>query len=371
MKEINISKVLVNKRKDKGITQDELATYIGVSKASVSKWETGQSYPDITFLPQLATYFNISIDELMDYSPQMTKEDIKRLYHRLSAEFGSQPFDKVLGECMEIIKKYYSCFPLLLQMSVLLANHHMLAKEKEEQKAILEEIISLCARIKEESGDIWLAKQANSIKAACHMFLGQPQEVLESLDGILYPVPEDEPILSSAYQMVGKPEKAKEILQISIYRHLIGIMIALPTTCMMYQHEPKKFEEILNRGLSIAQLFNLKQLHPHSMLQLLVTAAQIYVVQGNEEEALRMLQQYVEICTNEKVLFTLHGDDFFDCIDNWFAEFDLGADAPRSEKIIKESMCAYIISNPSFVSLEEHPKFKSLVQTMKLKLGGN
>ena len=67
MKEINIARKLTTKRREKGITQEELALYIGVSKASVSKWETGQSYPDITFLPQLATYFNISIDELMGY----------------------------------------------------------------------------------------------------------------------------------------------------------------------------------------------------------------------------------------------------------------------------------------------------------------
>jgi transcriptional regulator with XRE-family HTH domain len=43
MKEINIAKTLVSKRREKGITQDELAEYIGVSKASVSKWETGGS----------------------------------------------------------------------------------------------------------------------------------------------------------------------------------------------------------------------------------------------------------------------------------------------------------------------------------------
>ena len=44
MKEINIARVLVNKRREKGVTQDELANYIGVSKASVSKWETGVSH---------------------------------------------------------------------------------------------------------------------------------------------------------------------------------------------------------------------------------------------------------------------------------------------------------------------------------------
>ena len=75
MKEINIARTIINKRKEKGLTQEELASYIGVSKAAVSKWEIGQRYPDITFLPQLATFFNISIDELMGYEPQMSKED--------------------------------------------------------------------------------------------------------------------------------------------------------------------------------------------------------------------------------------------------------------------------------------------------------
>lgn len=43
MKELNIANKLMKKRKEKGVTQDQLAAYIGVSKASVSKWETGVS----------------------------------------------------------------------------------------------------------------------------------------------------------------------------------------------------------------------------------------------------------------------------------------------------------------------------------------
>jgi len=83
MKEINIARAIINKRKEKGITQEELANYIGVSIAAVSKWETSQSYPDISLLPQLAAYFNISIDDLMGYEPQMLKKDISKLYRKL------------------------------------------------------------------------------------------------------------------------------------------------------------------------------------------------------------------------------------------------------------------------------------------------
>ena len=91
MKEINIGRAIVEGRRRKGITQEDLAQYMGVSKASVSKWETGQSYPDITLLPQLAAYFNISIDDLLGYEPQMEKDDIRRLYHRLAQDFLRNP----------------------------------------------------------------------------------------------------------------------------------------------------------------------------------------------------------------------------------------------------------------------------------------
>lgn len=43
MTEINIARTIVTKRREKGMTQEELAEFMGVSKASVSKWETGGS----------------------------------------------------------------------------------------------------------------------------------------------------------------------------------------------------------------------------------------------------------------------------------------------------------------------------------------
>lgn len=47
---------LTRLRREKKVTQEELADFIGVTKASVSKWETRQSLPDILILPQLASF---------------------------------------------------------------------------------------------------------------------------------------------------------------------------------------------------------------------------------------------------------------------------------------------------------------------------
>lgn len=74
MNSLRLSENIAFMRKKAGITQDELATFLGVTKASVSKWENGQSMPDILLLPELATYFDVSVDELLGYEPQLSKE---------------------------------------------------------------------------------------------------------------------------------------------------------------------------------------------------------------------------------------------------------------------------------------------------------
>lgn len=370
MKEINIAQKLAAKRKEKGITQDELAAYIGVSKASVSKWETGQSYPDITFLPQLATYFNISIDELIGYEPQMTKEDITKLYNRLTGEFSRRTFDEVIAECREIVKKYYSCFPLLFQMAALYINHYMLAKDKDTQETIIKEAADLCRRIKAEYDDVWLINQANSLEAVCCLMLQQPTEVLDLLEGITKPSSSDETILASAYQMTGNMEKAKEVLQIGIYRHLLDMMNIAPSYLILYQNEPEKFEEILNRFLPIAGIFHLDRLHFNTMLRFYLISAQGYTAQENNEKALDMIQKYADLCLADDFKISLHGDAFFDRIDSWFDEFELGVQLPRDESVISKSIIQAVEENPAFGGLQSLPRFKSIVDKLKAKLGG-
>lgn len=68
---MNISKLNENIaffRKKRGITQEELANALGVTNQAVSKWESGKCAPDIQLLPDIAEYFNISIDELFGRS---------------------------------------------------------------------------------------------------------------------------------------------------------------------------------------------------------------------------------------------------------------------------------------------------------------
>lgn len=367
IKDINISKIIANHRREKGLTQDQLAAYMGVSKASVSKWETGQSYPDITFLPQLATYFNISIDTLMGYTPQLTKEDIRNMYHRLSSDFSKKPFEEVLKECRDIIKKYYSCFPLLMQMAVLLCNHHVLAREVDEQTIILEEAVDLCIRIKKESNDLHLTKDAVSLEAACYLMLKQPQNVFELLGETIRPIANDDAAIAQAYLMEGNLKQANKVLQITIYQHLLS-MIGASVTMLQLQNE--QFEETLNRILKVAEAYDLEKLNPNIMALTYLNGAYVYVVKGEEDRSLDMLQKYMDLCINGFFPYTLHGDSYFSELDSWFEEFDLGSQAPRSEEVIKESMIQGIVGNPAFANLLDHPRCKNMIRDLELNFGG-
>ena len=58
---------LVSIRKKQGLSQEELGMELQVSRQTISKWETGQSYPDFQSLVMLSDYFGMSLDELVKY----------------------------------------------------------------------------------------------------------------------------------------------------------------------------------------------------------------------------------------------------------------------------------------------------------------
>ena len=74
MTTIKINEQIAFLRKQKGLTQKELAVALGVTDQAVSKWESAQCCPDIQLLPDIADYFGVSIDELMGHDTIVQKQ---------------------------------------------------------------------------------------------------------------------------------------------------------------------------------------------------------------------------------------------------------------------------------------------------------
>lgn len=365
MREINLASVITVKRKEKKITQDELANYLGVSKAAVSKWETGQSYPDITLLPHIAMYFDISIDELIGYEPQMESSEIKKLYHKFSNEFAKEPFDNVYERCIQVIKKYYSCFPLLLQMGILLINHSMLAGTKEKTDKIIEDDRQLFDRIKTEADDVNIAKQALYLEAYCCLLQNNPAEVLILLEGTDVMQMSNGYLFAQAYYMMGNIPKAKEKAQMELYNNIGQIFGIFPMLFALNADNPQKLDECVERAIALEKAFAVRRFHPAIVISLLFSAAATYASVNNKEKTLEYLEEYAKVSAIGLFPFKLHGDEFFDMVDETLEKLDLGTEMVRSEETVKQSMLQGVTQNPVFQQYSKEPQYKKAVKMLE------
>ncbi len=364
MDQVNLPDNLIRLRHEKNITQEQLADFLGVTKASVSKWENRQSMPDILLLPRLAVFFGVSIDRLMGYEPQLSKEQIQKIYQDLSEEFAVCSFEDTMEKSREQVRNYYSCYPFLLQMCVLWLNHFMLPKKKEKRQEILEEIENLCDHIICGCSAVNICNDAISLKAIASLQLGKAKEAAEALAELTDPMrisSQNDILLVQAYQMLGDTQKARSYTQITIYSHLMALIASSVQYLEVNLSRWEQCLETIRRTESLLQTYRIESLHPNAAAQFYYQSALAYAFQNMRQEALRELEKYaqnVRILTEQEEL-KLHGDSYFDCLDVWIDRLDLGAGPPRSPKLIIENF-QESLKHPLFESLWDSEEFQKI-----------
>lgn len=353
-------------RKQLQVTQEDIARHAGVSRAAVSKWEKGQSYPDIALLPKLATFFNISIDELLGYEPQLTEERILQLYAELAQRFSKEPFDDVDASIDLLLEEYYSCFPFLLKIAQLYVNYYNLAQDKEQ---IASKIQSLCIRVREFSGDYKLTNEANLLEAITHILKGQPQQVLKLLGENAIIQLGSEQLIATAQMMLGNTEKAKEIFQVNMYQHLLHTIANASEALMLEVDNEAYFAQSVSRIEAMIDLFQMERLNINTTLQFYIRAASGFAKQNNSEQAMRCIERYVKVCAHINFPLQLVGDDYFYLLDGWIAkEVMLSTQTPRDEQTIKKSMYEGIANNPMLANVQNDVRYKNALVNLKYHL---
>lgn len=369
MNALRLPENLAALRKGKRITQEELAGFLGVTKAAVSKWENGQSMPDILLLPQLAAYFGVTLDELVGYEPQLSKEQIQKIYLDFAAAFAARPFADVLSEVRAAVRQYYACHPMLMQLCVLYLNHVFMAKDAQEIQALLREMGTLCDHILKDCKIVSLCSDAASIKAVVDLQLGNAQAVIEALEPALDPSRlsrQDDATLAAAYQLAGQTEQAVDRLQISAYLHLLGLVSASVQYMAVNGGDRKRCEETIRRIDAAVEAYRLEQLNPNVTAQFHYQAAILLTAFGEREQALSRLRAYARtvrgLLGGDRLY--LHGDDYFHRLDPWFETLALGANPPRDKALVRQS-ALQSLSHPSFDPLRDAPEFQAIQLTLE------
>lgn len=169
MQKLAIGKILQGLRKAKGVTQEQLSEILGVSCAAISKWENEQMYPDISFFPILARYFNVSIDCLFGFSNELTEKE----YNDLKKECTELFAQKQYSTGMEKIKTLCYLFPtndkLKIDLIIAVIPYISLAQDMEMRERIVYQMIAFCQNCASEN----VQAQKHFVLAHLFMLVGQ------------------------------------------------------------------------------------------------------------------------------------------------------------------------------------------------------
>ena len=134
-------------RRERDLTQEQLAEYLNVSISAVSQWESGKTLPDISLILPLANFFDVSTDTLFGRCEQANEEIIAE-YDQKSSEYGNRgEIDARLALWREAAALYPGDFHVLQMLAHALYSTVHAPGEQDDKIANARECIAVCERI--------------------------------------------------------------------------------------------------------------------------------------------------------------------------------------------------------------------------------
>lgn len=180
---IKIGAIIKKLRAEHNMTQDTLATAIGVTPQAISRWESEGGYPDIELLPALADFFSVSTDELLGYKLSEREEElanIKKELRRL-AEVGTHQ------EKLSFVRDAFIQFPGDAKIKVYLAACLLDEWRNTHEKSRIHESETLCLSVIDDCRDEDIRYEAILTLSSIYTELGEPKKAKNTLE-LLAPI---------------------------------------------------------------------------------------------------------------------------------------------------------------------------------------
>ena len=169
---MKLGEKIKNLRKQKNISQEIFANYLGVSFQAVSKWENGNTMPDVTMIPAIASFFGISTDELFDFNLFETEKHIEAI---CAESWKYRNSDVAKSE--EILRKGLQRYP----GNDIILNNLLYTLDYQTRT---NEVIDICKSLIASTKDNSVKYDACRILAACYKENGQVDLIEPTLEMI-------------------------------------------------------------------------------------------------------------------------------------------------------------------------------------------
>lgn len=298
--------------------------------------------------------------------PQLDNHEIQRIYGMLKEFLETKSSEEVLATIRSFVRRYYSCYPFVLQMGLFLMNHADLLPGEEKIFTYTKEAQELFIHVRTQAKDPELITQALKYEAYASLVLQEYDQVLALLGERVPAAFPIEILIAAAQQQKGEPQQAIATLQSGIYQNIAVFMSFLTNYLQIVGNDRKKFSDTVTRGSEFAEIFNFQELHPVVLMNFQLSAIFGYAQMGEEEATLQILKQFMVVLKNTKFPVKLHGDDYFDQVDAWLEQSELGDQLPRDSMQVRSSLIDLILNNPLFEKFEKQEQFAQIFAELQL-----
>lgn len=369
MHDINLGAVIARERRAADVTQGELAAHLGVTKAAVSKWELGQSMPDVALLPRIAAYFDLTLDELFDYRPQLTKDEVRDVYLRLFAQMSEDP-DAALESVDRLVAEYYSCWPLLQQMGGLYVQRAVFDTEHPDELCM--RAIKLFERVEEHADDVELVRTARMMRASTMNILGDVDGCISLFESLK---PERsigvELLLAATYEQKGDREACLKLYQESMGWGVISVMSSLNAQLPLYADDAAHRDALVQAGEGMLRGFDLEAENPLSALTFLASASAAYLLADDEERTRAYLERFIALLGSLDARGLLYGARqgvLYDLVPELTAS-DPGQEQEKDAQVAaldpKQLGKQLITARPPWAEHADDPRFRPLLDRLE------
>ncbi|EGT3786876.1 helix-turn-helix domain-containing protein [Clostridioides difficile] len=263
--QIKIGKVIQCLRKERNLTQEQLAKFIGVSTPAVSKWESGNSYPDIELLPLLADFFNVSIDKLLNYKIDLSEEEVMKIYKELESGFARIEIDlsteepkEEFSQDLESVKKlsnmYIEKYPKSYLLKLRICSLYQMYSYKfgkSELNDRVKETTNILEDIVRNTDDIQIKETALIILSNAYCMLEDYEKAELYLNMIHKSIGDTSVNLAMIYLKQNRLEEAEILLQNKLFSNIFNISMDCKGIINVYKNQYKELKKKLeNRNFN-------------------------------------------------------------------------------------------------------------------------
>ena len=217
--ELHFSENIKHLRKSRGFTQEQLAEALGVTTGAVYKWENGLAMPEIKMLVELADFFEVSVDFLLDYTVQ--KDNVNAAIHRIQSLRHERKLIESAREAEKVLQKYPNHFEIVYQSAM---TYYLMITQDEKTALRCIELLEQACKLFEQNPyeHVTLAELQENI-AICYIGLKQYDKSIELLEKLNINCSQNSMIGLILAQFCNKPEEALPYLSDGFYTSLLAL----------------------------------------------------------------------------------------------------------------------------------------------------